>query len=295
MSQLHPPRRLDRDPGHLRRRRRRAASRPPGAPAASLAGSTAAGRAGRLGHGQEQQARRAGRPTRPAPARRCSATPTCPPGVARRRSAASPRSRRCGRRRATRRARWPTRTHGSCSSRAAAAPALTSSSGGWPARPACATTCAAVSCTLPVTVTERAENSGVCDEEPPADEEDRPGQADDQQAQPAAPPCSRMTAVAPGRDARVHAPGPSHRATPCRVRRPAAAPPPRQPPPVTAAATAASSRDGAALLGRGHRSPRRSPVGSATPPVSRRRSRGGGPRPAASPRTAPPRRRARAP
>ena len=53
------------------------------------------------------------------------------------------------------------RTHGSCSRRAAAAPAFTSSSGGWLANPAWATTWAAVSCTLPVTDTERAEKSAV--------------------------------------------------------------------------------------------------------------------------------------
>ena len=43
----------------------------------------------------------------------------------------------------------------------ALAPASMSSSGGWLARPAWPITCAAVSWTLPVTVTERAPKSGV--------------------------------------------------------------------------------------------------------------------------------------
>src|SRR5580693_7751462 len=52
-------------------------------------------------------------------------------------------------------------THGSCSMRAAVAPASTSSSGGWLASPAWSITCAADSWVLPVTVTDRAPNSGV--------------------------------------------------------------------------------------------------------------------------------------
>ena len=131
-----------------------------------------------------------------APGRRRSASSHAPAGRADRRTAASPRSPRCARRRATRRAPWRERTHGSCSIAAAAAPGVDVEQRrvARPARPA-ATTCAAG---LVHGAGHRHRAGGEerrVEEEPGADDDGRRRRARWQRRRRRRRPCSRMTAV----------------------------------------------------------------------------------------------------